>query len=46
MSIETFATWCPYSDVFCQEREPCTNCNIYYKTMPVPERTLEEIKEE
>ena len=37
MSDETFGTWCPYEDnTFCQEREDCENCEVYYATMPLP----------
>uniref|UniRef100_A0A6H2A5Q0 Uncharacterized protein n=1 Tax=viral metagenome TaxID=1070528 RepID=A0A6H2A5Q0_9ZZZZ len=46
MSNETFGDWCPYKDnLFCQEREDCEDCAVYYDTMPLPYdgRTLGEI---
>ena len=49
MSHETFGDWCPYKDtVFCQEREPCVNCAIYYEDMPLPYdgRTIGQIDRE
>ena len=47
MSKETFGNWCLYNDnKFCQERTPCTNCAVYYDTMPLPYdgRTVGEIE--
>ena len=36
--------WCPYKDFkFCQESDPCTNCQIYIDTMPIPWDRKEEV---
>ena len=46
MSKETFGQWCPYKGtLFCQEREDCEHCQVYYDTMPLPylRKTMEEV---
>ena len=48
MSKGTFGKFCLYQDtIFCQEREECLNCNVFYNTFPLPylDKTIEQAEQ-